>query len=227
MRSRKPKAVKVSRGAVTTTGAPNEALESWIDHVPLGRALDLGAGDGLTSAWLAGRGFRVDAVEHDPDRFDSLRRRTHGLPVHLHPIHIMQFRPALNTYSLVVAAAVLHFFAPSSLGVLAERLRRCLVQSGLLIAEAFTTDDPGYAVLLRENVRQVEPNTFEAPSLVGVIHYFEPGELRALFAGLKPLEYVEDRRLDPTSAEGYRAGALLVAQRQARSRVLDLGAPSR
>jgi SAM-dependent methyltransferase len=210
---------------MTTTTAPSEALETWIDKVPQGRAIDLGAGDGLTSAWLAGRGFRVDAVEHDPDRFDALRRLTHGLPVHLHPIHIMQFRPAMDTYSLVVAAAVLHFFAPSTLEVLADRLWRCLVEGGILIAEAFTTDDPGYALLLRENVRQIEPNTFEAPSLLGLIHYFEPGELRSLFADLQPLEYVEDRRLDPTSGEGYRAGALLVARRQATSGHLDLRPP--
>jgi hypothetical protein len=84
-----------------------------------------------------------------------------------------------------------------------------------LIAEAFTTDDPGYALLRRENVREIEPNTFEAPPLIGLIHYFEPGELRQLFIGLKSLEYIEERRSDPASPEGYRAGALLVAQRPA------------
>jgi SAM-dependent methyltransferase len=196
-----------------TTSSPSEALEGWIDKVPKGRALDLGAGDGETSAWLAGRGFRVDAVEHDPDRFDNLRRLTHGLPVHLHPLHIMQFRPAEQTYSLIVASAVLHFFAPSDLKPLAARLQRSLVEGGIMIAEAFTTDDPGYAVLRRENVREIEPNTFEAPPLIGLIHYFEPGELRKLFAGLKPLEYVEERRSDPASPGGYRSGVLLVAQR--------------
>jgi cyclopropane fatty-acyl-phospholipid synthase-like methyltransferase len=197
-----------------TTSAPSEALGTWIESVPRGRALDLGAGDGETSAWLAQHGFRVDAVEADPDRFESLRKSTRGLPVHLHPLRIMQFRPAENAYSLIVASAVLHFFAPSDLTLLAGRLRRSLVEGGILIAEAFTTDDPGYAVLRRENVREIEPNTFEAPPLVGLIHYFEPRELEKLFSELKLLEYVEERRLDPTSPEGYRAGALLVAQRQ-------------
>lgn len=196
-----------------TTDAPSEALETWIEQVPKGRALDLGAGDGVTSAWLAGRGFRVDAVEHDPDRYDALRNLTRGLPVHLHPLHIMQFRPALDVYSLVVASAVLHFFAPSDLRLLADRIRGSLIEGGILIAETFTTDDPGYAVLRGENVREIEPNTFEAPPLIGLIHYFEPGELRKLFAGLRPLEYTEDRRSDPTSPEGYRSGAVLVAQR--------------
>ncbi len=206
-----------------TTSAPSEALETWIEKVPRGRALDLGAGDGETSAWLAGRGFRVDAVEHDPDRFDNLRRLTHGLPVYLHPLHIMQFRPAEEAYSLIVASAVLHFFALSDLKLLAARLRRSLAEGGILIAEAFTTDDPGYAVLRHENVREIEPNTFEAPPLIGLIHYFEPGELRKLFAGLKSLEYVEERRSDPASPEGYRAGALLVAQRPVTPIGIDRG----
>jgi SAM-dependent methyltransferase len=207
-----------------TTRAPSEALETWIEQVRRGRALDLGAGDGETSAWLAGQGFRVDAVEHDPDRFDNLRRLTRGLPVHLHPLHIMQFRPAEDAYSLIVASAVLHFFAPSDLRILADRLRRSLTEGGFLIAEAFTTDDPGYSVLRRENVREIEPNTFEAPPLIGLIHYFEPDELRKLFTGLKPLEYIEERRSDPASPEGYRAGALLVAQRASTPIALDRGA---
>lgn len=202
--------------------APSEALEGWIEKVPPGRALDLGAGDGETAAWLAGRGFRVDAVEHDPEHFQALRRLTHGMSVHLHPLHIMQFRPAQDAYSLVVASAVLHFFAPSDLNLLADRVQRALIEGGILIAEAFTTDDPGYAVLRRENVREIEQNTFEAMPLLGLIHYFEPDELRGLFAGLTPLEYVEERRADPTSPEGYRAGALLVAQRQATPTGLDL-----
>lgn len=198
-----------------TAGAPSEALEAWIGKVPVGRALDLGAGDGATAAWLAGRGFRVDAVEHDAERFDALRRLTRGMAVHLHPLHIMQFRPTPAAYTLVVASAVLHFFATSDLRLLAERLRRALVEGGFLIAEAFTTDDPGYAILRQENVREIEPNTFDSPPLIGLIHYFEPGELRRLFSGLKPLEYVEERRSDPTSPEGYRSGALLVARRPA------------
>jgi SAM-dependent methyltransferase len=196
-----------------TTRAPSEALETWIEKVRVGRALDLGAGDGETAAWLAGRGFWVDAVEHDPERFETLRRSTHGLSVHLHPLNIMQFRPAEAAYSLIVASAVLHFFAPSDLRILADRIERALSEGGILIAEAFTTDDPGYAILRREKVREIEPNTFEAPPLVGLIHYFEPGELRKLFTDLYPLEYVEDRRMDPASPDGYRAGALLVGQR--------------
>jgi tellurite methyltransferase len=195
------------------TGAPSEALETWIDRIPIGRALDLGAGDGEASAWLAGRGFQVDAVEYDPDRVHSLRQRTRGMSVHLHPIHIMRFRPAADAYSLILAAAVLHFLGPSDLGLLAGRIQSGLAEGGLLIAEVFTTDDPGFAVLRSEKVREIEPNTFEASPTIGLIHYFEPGELRGLFAGLKPLEYVEDRRSDPTSPQGYRSGALLVAQR--------------
>ena len=194
--------------------APNEALATWIDRIPLGRALDLGAGDGRTSLWLAERGFRVDAVEQDSERINALRRAAHGMSIFLHPINIMQFRPVKDAYALVVAEAILHFLAPSDLRPLAKRLTECLAQGGVLIAEVFTTDDPGYDVLRQEKVRQIEPNTFEAPSLLGLLHYFESGELRELFPGLRPLEYVEDRRLDPTSVEGYRGAARLVAQRE-------------
>src|SRR3972149_11614958 len=132
--------------------APNEALATWIERIPLGRALDLGAGDGKTSLWLAERGFRVDAVEQDPERIHDLRRATQGGSIHLHPINIMQFRPPKETYALVVAEAVLHFFAPCDLRPLAKRLTECLAQGGVLISAQFPTDDPGDEVLRQEKV---------------------------------------------------------------------------
>jgi len=195
------------------TFAPSQALLDWIDHAPLGHALDLGAGEGETARWLVERGFTVEAIERNELAFGRLVQRSRGLAVRPYNLDLADFHPSPNSYSLVVASAVLHFLRPTDLWPLADRLLASLLHGGLLIAEAFTTDDPGRKALSEAGAPQVEPNTYLAPEPIGLIHYFAAGELRRVFAGLEILEYEESRRLDPESDEGYRAGALLVGRK--------------
>lgn len=43
--------------------APNRFVEQELADLPAGRALDLACGEGRNAIWLAGRGWRVDAVD--------------------------------------------------------------------------------------------------------------------------------------------------------------------
>ena len=45
--------------------APSELLGTWLPHVPCGRVLDIGSGEGDVALWLMGHGFKVDAIEKD------------------------------------------------------------------------------------------------------------------------------------------------------------------
>jgi hypothetical protein len=119
-----------------------------------------------------------------------------------------------ETYALVLASAVLHFLRPSELWPLADLLAASLVRGGVLVAEVLTVDDLEVSELRAASVPEVEPNTFVVDPPEGVIHFFEAGELRRVFAGLEELEYAEDRRAAETEA-GYRSGATLVARRRA------------
>ena len=119
-----------------------------------------------------------------------------------------------ETYALVLASAVLHFLRPSELWPLADLLAASLVRGGVLVAEVLTIDDPEVSELRAAAVPEVEPNTFAIDPPDSVIHFFEAGELRRVFAGLEELDYAEDRRAAETEA-GYRSGATLVARRRA------------
>lgn len=185
----------------------------WPDEITPSRALDLGAGEGETALWLAKRGFSVDAVERDPEIFARLIEACAGTSISTHLADATAFPLLPTTYDLIVAQAVLHFLRPTQLWPLADRLVESLVPGGILLAEVFTTDDPGYTTLRQSNTLEIEPNTFEAPPPIGLIRYFAPGELRRIFAPLEVLEYDESRRADPQSSDGYRAGAHLVARR--------------
>jgi trans-aconitate methyltransferase len=191
----------------------SDLLETWIGQVPLGRALDVGAGEGMTSRWLASRGFLVDAVEHDPAVFEQLSNACTGMPVEPHLTDLITFLPPPETYTLIIAQAVLHFLLPTDLWQVADRLMLALKPGCFLFAEVYTVDEPGYTRLQESGAVEVEPNTFRIPESMDVIHYFAPQELQRVFASLTPVFYEESRRSDPESPEGYRAGAELVAQR--------------
>lgn len=194
---------------------PLDLLARWARLSLHGRALDLGAGEGEAAVWLARQGFLVDAVERDPEALAVLRRARAGLTIVVHPLDLREFPFVPETYSLILALAVLHFLRPSELWPLADRLSDCLLPGGLLMADALTIDDPEVAVLRAAPVPEVEPNTFLFDPPEGVIHFFEPRELLRVFAGLEVLEYEESRRAAPEDDLGYRSGATLVARRQA------------
>ncbi len=188
-------------------------LQNLLDSISTNRALDLGTGEGETALWLAEQGFTVDAVERDPEVYRRLVEACAGTAVNPHRADVADFPLPLATYDLIVTQAVLHFLRPTQLWPLADRLVKTLVPGGLLVAEVFTTDDPGYVALRQSNAAEIEPNTFEAPPPIGLIHYFAPGELLRTFAPLDVLEYDEARRADPRSEDGFRAGAYLLARR--------------
>lgn len=183
-------------------------LQAWVEHVPLRSAVDLGAGEGTNAAWLVSHGFDVLAIEDDPGQAAALR----AAQLQVRQIDMADYDPDPGSVGLVLAAASLHFLRPSRLWELADRLEAALVPGGLLIGEVLTTDDPGYGEH-RAAAEMIEPNTFHSLTGEGFIHFFEPGELRRVFARLDAIHYREDRRLSDTAAAGFRAGATLVARK--------------
>src|SRR3990170_3750179 len=103
------------------TSAPSQALLDWIDHAPHGHALDLGAGQGETALWLVERGFTVDAIERDERAFGRLVRRSRSLAIRPRNLDLADFHPSPDSYSLILASAVLHFLRPTDLWPLADR----------------------------------------------------------------------------------------------------------
>lgn len=201
------------RDTVSNQGMP-DWLREWVDHVPVGAALDVGAGEGRITRWLVQHGFAVDALEADPEQARVLRERAADERLKVVEAEVETADLSPGAYSLIVAAAVLHFIPPRSLAVVARKLMRALRPGGFLMAEVFTTDDPSYQWRIDQGVDPVAQNTYALQDGSGWVHFFAPGELKGLFNGLEILESEESRRRTVDHDEwAYRSGALLVARR--------------
>lgn len=191
----------------------SDFLKAWSTKAPLGRALDIGAGVGNHARWLAARGFEVDAVESHPEQVEVLRQAVSGTGVCVHAVDILQFDLPPERYSLIIGLAVFHFIAPSDMAPLAGRLQASLAPGGLLLAQVFTVDDPGFEAARQDLLPEIEPNTFKVDPPAKLIHYFEKDELPELFPHLEVLQYSRERVLAPSSEAGYRSGAALAARK--------------
>ena len=141
-------------------------------------------------------------MEWDAARFDALKRRCAGASVQPIRADVRTFPLAAQRYSVILASAVLHFFTPTELAVLAPRITDALLPGGLFFAAAFTRDDPS---AIDEQVPH--------PDLVR--HFFHRDELLKLFRPLEVLFYEESRRAAHQYSYGYRSGATLIARRTA------------
>lgn len=116
---------------------PSEIVTRFAGMAPAGRALDLAAGNGRNSRYLAAEGFVVDAL----DISDYGLRSLAGTDPHIHPVclDLDRFEIPADRYSLIL-----------NLRFLSRRLfpyiREGLAPGGLLIFQSYLeTDHPDAA----------------------------------------------------------------------------------
>jgi tellurite methyltransferase len=133
------------------------------------RAMDLAAGEGRNSVFLAQRGFRVEAVDISPVGLQRARRRAvmQGVEVQLLAADLSAFAIPVARYDLVVN----FFFLQRSLF---PAMARALRPGGILIFETYTT---------RHQLQQARP--------MRRAFLLEPGELCNAFPTLETLLYEE------------------------------------
>ncbi len=102
------------------TGEPNRFVVEELAGLPPGRALDLAAGEGRNAVWLAGRGWRVTAVDFSAVAIARGRdlAASRGVTVDWQVADVTTWRPEPGAYD-VVLVAYLHLPPADQAGVLA------------------------------------------------------------------------------------------------------------
>ncbi|MEV4104996.1 class I SAM-dependent methyltransferase [Nonomuraea sp. NPDC049649] len=113
---------------------PNPYLVAAAQHLPPGRALDAGCGEGAETIWLATRGWQVTAVDIAATALHRARRRaeTSGLTDGIDWIQadLTEWTPAEGQFDLVCS----HYVHPAtSPGDLFRRLAAAVAPGGTLL----------------------------------------------------------------------------------------------
>ena len=87
---------------------PNRFVAEELSGLEPGRALDLAAGEGRNAVWLAGRGWRVTAVDFSGVAIDKARKLAgdRGVTVEWVQADLRDYQPEPGAYDLVVVSYV-------------------------------------------------------------------------------------------------------------------------
>jgi len=186
---------------------PDRALLDYAGLVPKGVVLDLGVGEGRNALFFAKMDYKVEGVDVSPTAVDRCLQRAgaHNLSVKAEVGDLREVSIEQGKYSLVIAAWVLNFFSKSEVEKIVDKMKRGLKKDGFVFVGAFSPYDPGYK-RAKENLEEVEDNTFYSAKRGSFIHYFTRGEVDSLFSGLKTIHCVEGLGLDLDHDEPHYHG---------------------
>lgn len=112
---------------------PNRRLVTEVGGLPIGRALDLGAGEGRNALWLASLGWRVTAVDFSSVGISRLRDMAdeRNLVVEAVVADLRRYEPPPDAFDLVI---LLYLQVPADLlEIVLARAARALAPGGTLL----------------------------------------------------------------------------------------------
>ncbi|NLI98899.1 methyltransferase domain-containing protein [bacterium] len=183
-----------------STGArfiPDLFLLQYISIIPKGFALDLGAGKGRNTMFLAEHGFEVDAFDRDSESVAHLQNTAseRGMPVRAIKNELTTLTILPKRYSLAIAAWVLMFLRRGEREGLVKMAIRGLVPEGYLYLGVFSSEDPGYE-MCKADFEEIEERTFFVPKRKMTIHYFVAEEVQAMVKGLEVIAFKKGYEMD-------------------------------
>lgn len=176
-------------------------------------ALDLGCGEGRYSLYLARNKCRVAAIDGSEAGVEKLTKTAddQGLAICGRNMVVEAFDFAENRYDIIVAATILDHLADNLRAMIAEKIQDALKPGGILYANVFTVDDPGF--LVQHGATDLPPNTV-SDTAECMEHYFKRGELITLFPDLHIRYYYEG--VEPDASHGrphFHGWACLLAEK--------------
>lgn len=123
---------------------PPEIVELAAELLP-GRALDLGCGYGRVAIYLAGLGWRVDAIDFIPKAIEVARHRAAAAGVaHAARFHVAsaaELSFLCPPYDLAIDIGCVHSFTEEMLRAYRDEITRLLREDGLYVLFAHLRDD--------------------------------------------------------------------------------------
>ena len=178
------------------SGGMEECLKKY--KVSPCTAIDIGAGEGRNSLYLASLGFNVYAIELSEVGAKKIlqRAKDYGVEVAVLNTDIVTASKNLSDIGVAVALTSLEHMDYDYLLEAVKEIKRILKPGGYIYAMVFTEDDPGYK---KDLLNASECALF-------IKHYFKKGELKELFSDFEILEYSEYMKIDETHGPTHYHG---------------------
>ncbi|MFQ5498529.1 MAG: methyltransferase domain-containing protein [Candidatus Zixiibacteriota bacterium] len=153
--------------------------------------LDIGAGQGRNSCYLASRGFVVDAIDPSSVAVETIAAAAQKDDLPIRSVHCCYdtYVPTSLPYGAVLVFGLIQILTHGQINILMSRVRQWTGDGSLLFVTAFSVEDPSYryyashAKLLGQNSFQTddgEVRTFLEPNEIlrtcadwQVVHHWE------------------------------------------------------
>jgi len=182
---------------------PGHTLGKFIDIIPKGIALDIGAGEGRNSFFLAKNGFEVEAIDKNSSGLEKCERfaQQNNLSITTNVCDIREFEFQDNRYSLIIARNSIDFIKKSELEIVVDKIKKSLIQNGFVYFSVFSTQEPVYQKINEMGLKEIEKNTFYLPKYKTYRHFFTQGELDEMFKDFEIIYSKEIKIEDPGHGE--------------------------
>jgi len=162
---------------------PNPTLEEYINEIPKGKALNIGAGEGRNSIFLAKNGFEVTAIDRIKQGLDKIKKlaKKHNLTIKTNLCDIKNLKFEKEKYSLIISVSTIHFLKKSEINPILDKIINSLKISGFIYLSVFSTKDPMLKLIKERKIEEIEENTFYLPKFKTYRHFFTKTEIKEKF----------------------------------------------
>ena len=161
--------------------------DSWIEYyskwIPVGKALELGIGNGKNIQMLLNMGYSIKGIDISGVAITQLKRQYNTTKCIFEHKDIMDFDIANNSYDLIICSMVLHYLDIEEVDILAKKIVCGLKENGVLLVSVLSEDDPLNHIEKKEN-RYVKT-------------FFSSAYLKKIFYKLKIIEVCDSFIVEP------------------------------
>jgi len=162
---------------------PNPTLEKYINKIPKGRALDIGAGEGRNSIFLAKNKFNVTAIDKIKQGLDKIKKNSkkHNLTIKTKFCDIKNLKLRKENYSLIISISTIDFLENKETDNILDKIKNSLKLNGFIYLSVFSIKDPLLKLIKEKKLKEIEKNTFYLPKFKTYRHFFTKTEIKEKF----------------------------------------------
>jgi 2-polyprenyl-3-methyl-5-hydroxy-6-metoxy-1,4-benzoquinol methylase len=194
---------------------PDQELVELLRGIPQGKALEVGAGGGRHTLWIASQGWRVDAFDISSVGIAKLKEQAekYELSVNCWVGSAADQDFGEQAYDLVISSgSVLNFFKKERSKQIIERMKSAVKVGGFIYVTLSTVDDPSYQ-RHRKQAKDVVDDSFFVEKWNVWLTAFQPEELMGCFRDFEILSYEEKEVHDTHGQPHTHMMAFLLAKR--------------